>query len=65
MTGWRFRSSDDAELAATLIRVLSASEATRLAVGRRGRERVKALFASQAAPEQMLAVYTEIARPAR
>jgi glycosyltransferase involved in cell wall biosynthesis len=65
MTGWRFRSGDDAELAATLIRLLSASESTRLAVGRRGRERVKSLFASQAAPDQMLAVYTEIARPPR
>lgn len=65
MTGWRFRSGDDAELAATLIRVLSASKSTRISVGRRGRERVRALFASQAAPEQMLAVYTEIARPPR
>jgi hypothetical protein len=26
---------------------------------------VKSLFASQAAPDQMLAVYTEIARPPR
>ena len=60
--GWRFRSGDDTELAATLIRLLSASETTRLAVGRRGRERVKSLFASQAAPDQMLAIYTEIAR---
>ncbi len=65
MTGWRFRSGDDTELAATLIRLLSASESTRIAVGRRGRERVKSLFASQAAPDQMLAVYTEIARPPR
>ena len=38
MTGWRFRSGDDAELAATLIRLLSASESTRLAVGRRPRD---------------------------
>jgi glycosyltransferase involved in cell wall biosynthesis len=62
MTGWRFRSGDDAELAATLIRLLSAPESTRLAVGRRGRERVKSQFATTAAPDQMLAVYTEIAR---
>jgi len=62
MTGWRFRSGDDAELAATLIRLLSASESTRLAVGRRGRERVKSHFATQAAPDQMLALYSEIAR---
>jgi glycosyltransferase involved in cell wall biosynthesis len=63
MTGWRFRSGDDTELAATLVRMLSASESTRLAVGRRGRERVKSLFATPAAPDQMLAIYTEIARP--
>jgi glycosyltransferase involved in cell wall biosynthesis len=63
MTGWRFRSGDDAELAAMLIRLLSASESTRIAIGRRGRERVKSLFASPAAPDQMLAIYTEIARP--
>jgi glycosyltransferase involved in cell wall biosynthesis len=62
MTGWRFRSGDDAELAATLIRLLSASDSTRRAVGRRGRERVKSQFATQAAPDQMLAVYTDIAR---
>jgi glycosyltransferase involved in cell wall biosynthesis len=65
MTGWRFRSGDDGELAATLIRLLSASESTRLAVGRRGRDRVKSQFANQAAPDQMLAIYTEIARPPR
>jgi glycosyltransferase involved in cell wall biosynthesis len=65
MTGWRFRSGDDTELAATLVRMLSATEGTRLAVGRRGRERVKSLFATQAAPDQMLAIYTEIARPPR
>jgi len=63
MTGWRFRSGDDAELAAMLIRLLSASESTRIAIGRRGRERVKSLFANPAAPDQMLAIYTEIARP--
>jgi glycosyltransferase involved in cell wall biosynthesis len=63
MTGWRFRSGDDAELAAMLIRLLSASESTRIAIGRRGRERVKSLFASPAAPNQMLGIYTEIARP--
>jgi glycosyltransferase involved in cell wall biosynthesis len=65
MTGWRFRSGDDNALAAALIGMLSASDATRLAVGRRGRDRVKELFANPGAPEQMLSIYTEIARPPR
>ena len=65
MTGWRFRSGDDNALAAALIRMLSASEAARLAVGRRGRERARELFANPAAPEQMLSIYTDIARPPR
>jgi hypothetical protein len=65
MTGWRFRSGDDNALAAALIGMLSASDATRLAVGRRGRDRVKELFANPGAPEQMLSIYSEIARPPR
>jgi glycosyltransferase involved in cell wall biosynthesis len=65
MTGWRFRSGDDNALAAALIRMLSATEAARLAVGRRGRERARELFANPAVPEQMLSIYTEIARPPR
>ena len=52
-------------LAAALIRMLSASEAARLAVGRRGRERARELFSNPAAPEQMLSIYGEIARPPR
>jgi glycosyltransferase involved in cell wall biosynthesis len=65
MTGWRFRSGDDNALAAALIGMLSASDATRLAVGRRGRDRVKEMFANPGAPEQMLSIYAEIARPPR
>jgi glycosyltransferase involved in cell wall biosynthesis len=65
MTGWRFRSGDDNALAAALIGMLSAPDATRLAVGRRGRERVKELFANPAVPEHMLSIYTEVARPPR
>ncbi|MBV9970760.1 MAG: hypothetical protein JO228_12315 [Xanthobacteraceae bacterium] len=65
MTGWRFRSGDDDALATALIRMLSAPEAVRLAVGRRGRERVGKLFSNPAAPEQMLSIYAELARPPR
>jgi glycosyltransferase involved in cell wall biosynthesis len=63
MTGLRFPPGDDGELAAALIRLLSAPESTRSAIGRRGRERVMAEFANAGAMTQMLAVYAEIARP--
>jgi glycosyltransferase involved in cell wall biosynthesis len=62
MTGLSFRSGDDGELAAALIRLLSAPESTRLAVGRRGRERAIAQFATEDAATRMLALYAELAR---
>jgi glycosyltransferase involved in cell wall biosynthesis len=62
MTGLSFRSGDDRELAAALIRLLSAPESTRLAVGRRGRERVVAQFATEDAATPMLALYRELVR---
>jgi glycosyltransferase involved in cell wall biosynthesis len=62
MTGLTFRSGDDRELAAALIRLLSAPESTRLAVGRRGRERAIAQFAAADAATHMLALYGELAR---
>jgi glycosyltransferase involved in cell wall biosynthesis len=62
MTGLRFPAGDDGELAAALIRLLSAPEAARRAIGRRGREHVMAQFADAGAATQMLAVYAEIAR---
>jgi glycosyltransferase involved in cell wall biosynthesis len=62
MTGLRFRAGDDGELAAALIRLMSASEGARQAIGRRGRERVAAQFADAGTATQMLAVYAEIAR---
>jgi glycosyltransferase involved in cell wall biosynthesis len=62
MTGLSFRSGDDGELAAALIRLLSAPESTRLAVGRRGRERAIAKFATQDSAAQMLAIYAELAQ---
>jgi len=61
-TGLRFPAGDDRELAAALIRLLSASEAGRRAIGRRGRERAIAQFADAGAATQMLAVYAEITR---
>ena len=63
MTGLTFKGGDDRELAAALIRLLSASESVRIAVGRRGRERVAAQFASEEGAAQMLALYVELARP--
>jgi len=62
MTGLSFRSGHDGELAAALIRLLSAPESTRIAIGRRGRERAIARFGSENATTQMLAIYTELAR---
>jgi len=62
MTGLRFPSGDDGELAAALTKLLSAPESTRLAVGRRGRERAITQFADTAASTQLLEVYAEIAR---
>jgi glycosyltransferase involved in cell wall biosynthesis len=63
MTGFRFASGDDGELAAALIRLLSAPEMVRRAIGRRAREHVMAHFTGTAAMPQILALYTEIARP--
>jgi glycosyltransferase involved in cell wall biosynthesis len=62
MTGLTFRSGDDRELAAALIRLLSAPDSVRLAVGRRGRERVVAQFATDEGATQMLTLYVELAR---
>jgi hypothetical protein len=45
-----------------LIRLLSAPESTRLAVGRRGRERAIAQIAAADAATHMLALYGELAR---
>ncbi len=62
MTGYRFPSGNDAELATALIRLLSAPESARLAIGRRAREYVAAQFAGPAAATRMLAIYAELAR---
>jgi glycosyltransferase involved in cell wall biosynthesis len=62
MTGFMFRSGDDQDLAATLIRLLSAPEGVRAAMGRRGRDHTLARFAADDAAAQMLALYVELAR---
>ena len=62
MTGFTFRSGDDGELAAALIRLLSAPESIRQSVGRRGREHALARFTADDAATQMLALYVELAR---
>jgi glycosyltransferase involved in cell wall biosynthesis len=54
---------EDRELATALIRLLSAPEDVRQAVGRRGREHVAEQFASAEGATQMLALYVELARP--
>jgi len=61
MTGFTFRSGDDQDLAATLIRLLSAPESVRLAIGRRARDHALARFAAEDAAMQMLALYIELA----
>jgi glycosyltransferase involved in cell wall biosynthesis len=62
MTGFTFRSGDDQDLAAALIRLLSASDNVRAAMGRRGRDLALARFAAHDAATQMLALYDELAR---
>jgi glycosyltransferase involved in cell wall biosynthesis len=62
MTGLRFPSGDDGELAAALIKLLSAPDSARLAIGRRSRERAISQFATTGAETQLLGVYAEIAR---
>jgi glycosyltransferase involved in cell wall biosynthesis len=65
MTGFAFRSGDDQELAAVLIRMLSAPESVRQAIGRRGRDHALARIAAEDAATQMLALYAELARERR
>ena len=61
MTGLTFRSGDDRELAAALIRLLSVPESERAAVGRRGRALALAQFEGEHSAAQMLALYGELA----
>jgi glycosyltransferase involved in cell wall biosynthesis len=61
MTGLRFRSGDDAALAAALIRLFSMPEAARRAIGRRGREWALAHCDPSAVTDQVLAIYADVA----
>lgn len=61
MTGLRFTSGDDAALAAALIRVLALPEATRRAVGQRGREWVLAHHDAPGLAERTLQLYVDVA----
>jgi glycosyltransferase involved in cell wall biosynthesis len=62
MTGLRFPSGEDTALAAAVIRLFSAPEAARAAIGARGRAWVTAHFNAPAATEPTLRLYAEVAR---
>jgi glycosyltransferase involved in cell wall biosynthesis len=67
MTGLRVPASDDAALAAALIRLFSFPDAARAAIGARGRGWVSDHFNTPAVARDMLALYAEVAatRPPR
>jgi glycosyltransferase involved in cell wall biosynthesis len=65
MTGLRFASGDDEGLAEALIRLLAMPEATRRAIGRRGREWVAAHCAPANVADDLLAVYASVAENRR
>ncbi len=65
MTGLRFATSDAEGLATALIRLLSMPEATRRAIGRRGREWVAAHCAPASVAGELLAVYAAVAENRR
>jgi glycosyltransferase involved in cell wall biosynthesis len=62
MTGLRFSAGDDAALAAALVRLFSMPEATRRAIGLRGREWVTSHFDASAVSDLTLKLYAEVAR---
>ncbi len=64
MTGLRFAAGSDEALAAALVRVLSMPDATRRAMGRRGREWVASHCAPATVASQMLAVYAAVTEKA-
>jgi glycosyltransferase involved in cell wall biosynthesis len=65
MSGLRVPAGDDAALAAALIRLLSLPDASRRAIGSRGRDWVTNHFDPDSMVEQTLAVYGEVARGRR
>lgn len=64
MTGLRFTSGDDAALAAALIKMLGLPDATRRAVGLRGRDWILAHHDTQALAERTLQLYLGLAEGA-
>lgn len=62
MTGLRFSAGDDAALAAALIRLFSMPEATRRAIGSRGRDWVTTHFDASAVADLTLKLYAEVVR---
>ena len=60
MTGLRFPAGDDEGLAAALVQLLSMPDATRRAIGRRGREFVASHCAPATVASQVLAVYAAV-----
>ncbi len=65
MTGLRFTADDDAALAAALLRLFSMPEATRRAIGLRGRDWVLGHFNASAVAEQTLKLYAQVANSPR
>lgn len=65
MTGLRFTADDDAALAAALLRLFSMPEATRRAIGLRGRDWVLGHFNAPAVAEQTLKLYAQVANSPR
>jgi glycosyltransferase involved in cell wall biosynthesis len=61
LTGLRFATEDDAALADTLLHLFSMPEATRNAIGARGRDWVSGHFSQMAVAEQLLAIYADLA----
>lgn len=62
MTGLRFSAGDDAALAAHLIHIFSMPDATRNAVGARGRDWVAHQFTPALVAERILRLYAEVSR---
>jgi glycosyltransferase involved in cell wall biosynthesis len=62
MTGLRFAAGDDAALADALVRLLSMPDASRRAIGRRGREWVATHCDRATVASQVLAVYAAVTR---
>jgi glycosyltransferase involved in cell wall biosynthesis len=60
MTGLRFAAGDDAALADTLLQLFALPQATRNAIGARGRDWVLSHFGRATVAEQVLAVYAGV-----